>query len=166
MRAVTQLCGEHRRLAIIGLAPARGLPGAALDVGAPTGRRLEDLLGRPVHSIACTANVLDRHDAPIRGAEACRAGRELHDLLVAEQVHRVVVLGMDAARLMGLRWGVPSSSVWFDWGGMAGDRLYYAVAPHPSGRSRWWNDRSNFLLAKSFFRKVAADTEHVLPRTT
>ena len=31
----------------------------------------------------------------------------------------------------------------------------FAVAPHPSGLSRWWNDETNVERARAFFRELA-----------
>jgi uracil-DNA glycosylase len=152
---------EGAKLAFVGLAPARGFTGPALASGARTGERLEDLLGCPVHDVALTANVLERHDAPRTGEAAWERGTALREELERRRPHRVVILGMDAARLMGLRWG-RGDSLWFRWewdstrGGLHYAGLYYAVAPHPSGRSRWWNNPENVERARAFFRELVA----------
>ncbi len=154
------LHGESRRLVVVGLAPARTSPpgSPALASGARTGERLEDLLGCPVH-VAATTNVLPRFDHPIRGDAARRLGEELRALLERERVVRVVILGMDAARLMGLRHGAARSDLWFrwEWDSFRPGGLYYAVAPHPSGRSRYWNEPENRERARAFFAELARE---------
>lgn len=159
MRELATLHGPNRRLALVGLAPGRQ-PGVPLGESSPTGRRLRDLIGRPVQEVACTANVLPSPSSPLTGSQAYKRGRVLRDLLVHEGVLRTVVLGMDAARLMGLRHGSPKSDIWFQWDvdTLGGHGLYYAIAPHPSGLSRWWNVPENRESALTFFRETVERT--------
>lgn len=162
MSEAPRLHGELRAVAFIGLAPGRDPePGEAplvpLGPDSMTGQRLAELLGRPVLEVGCTANVLPSPRHETTGRLAYERGAALRELLAAEKVERVVILGMDAARLMGLRYGRASSDLWFswEWDSARPFGLYYAIAPHPSGRSRWWNDEANRNRARWFFGKVA-----------
>lgn len=154
-----------RAIVLVGLAPARtSEPGSpALAPAARTGRRLEELLGRPVLEVARTTNVLPRHDHPIRGDAARRLGEELRVLLEHDRPAYTVILGMDAARLMGLRWGHTKADLWFrwEWDCTRPGGIYYAVAPHPSGLSHWWNDPANVERARAFYVDLLARAERV-----
>jgi hypothetical protein len=157
------LHGENRRLALIGLSPSNVLSPDArshpipLGTASKTGRRLVELLGRQVHDVACTANVLSCPTIEMTGPPAYVRGARLRARLVDEKVLRTVVLGMDAARLMGLRHGAAAADLWFRWEVTEG--LYYAIAPHPSGRSRWWNEPRNRERASAFFAEMRAHGE-------
>jgi len=43
----------------------------------------------------------------------------------------------------------------FRWLDEFGDGALVAVAPHPSGVSRWWNDPANLRRARRFWHKLA-----------
>ncbi len=59
----------------------------------------------------------------------------------------VVLLGRNVARCFGL-----SKARWFEWHELRGGLV--TVAPHPSGRNRWWNDPANREQAQAFWREL------------
>jgi hypothetical protein len=69
-------------------------------------------------------------------------------LLPALQGRRAVLLGGRVAAAFGL----PRAPL-LVWQPLAGGEV--AVAPHPSGINRWWNDPRNVRRAKRFWRRHA-----------
>jgi uracil-DNA glycosylase len=55
-----------------------------------------------------------------------------------------------AGKAVGRAFGIDSE--FFEWRRRGGTR--YAVIPHPSGVSRWWNDPRNVEVATRFLRGV------------
>lgn len=133
-------------------------PGPTSDPAEPlsgaSGRRLAALCGLPLAAFLAAfdrRNVLPAHpgrsgkgDAFPLAAARPVARRMLGDLAGA----RVVALGKPVASVLGLR------GVLFRWqASRTGFR--YALAPHPSGVSHWWNDPVNVRRARRFWRSVA-----------
>lgn len=66
---------------------------------------------------------------------------------------RVVTLGRRVSSAAGIE------GDWFRWQLMDGS--VGASSPHPSGRSRWWNDPKNRSVAEAFYRRLSMPTVHV-----
>lgn len=154
---------------LIGEAPARGSLGA-FQAFSRSGKRLARLLGRAFEGVNLVARALEPGER--WPASAARAAAQLlyRDCLAGREV---VLLGRRVAEsFRGL-------SPWTDAladadyfacayptvpdprGGW--DRCVMWLAPHPSGRARWWNDRANRSAARCFFRKVLGAEEFPLP---
>lgn len=65
---------------------------------------------------------------------------------------RVVLLGRSVVAAFGFRFGE-----WMAWGSApaGGGEVWWSALPHPSGVSRWWNDRGNVERARGFMRALA-----------
>jgi len=61
---------------------------------------------------------------------------------------KVVMLGAGVARAFGIR-----SFTFLEWA--QNEALALAIAPHPSGVSRWWNVPENVKAAEQFWRSLA-----------
>lgn len=87
-------------------------------------------------------------------AVARNAARAMEPLL---RDRRVVMLGRDVARAFGVDPALP----FHEWRGVylehAGVVATIAVAPHPSGRCRWYNDPANLRAARLFWRPVVEE---------
>ena len=129
-------------------------------------------------------NVLDHWPGPAEGGKGDAWPQALADErkeVIEERMlgyRKVVILGRRAARTFRLH-----DLRWFDWYSYAilvrkvpeqkafvrtGDpsilqqtveykTLMVAIAPHPSGISHWWNDRSNVAQASRFWQEVARE---------
>lgn len=84
------------------------------------------------------------------------ASRGLVDLLIFGSLsgRPVVMLGTNVARVFGFN---PREVELFRWNVMSGSGLRLALAPHPSGISRWWNEPANVELARRFWRRLARE---------
>lgn len=150
------------RVVVLGLAPVEGAPAfwPALTLGR-SGARLEEDAGRPPLEVFALANVLDRHDDPTRGPWARRRGRSVKDHL---RGRRVVVLGRDAWRLLDVDVACgPRAPAPYAWHAVprldefsAWPRLV-AVLPHPSSRSRTWNDAAARRASRAWWRALARE---------
>lgn len=118
-----------------------------------SGARIASLMGLTVPQMARLAkrtNVVETpdrwrdRDAVLLGIESVRAQ------LV--EYRFVVLLGARVSRAMGLgdRWLVYGPHTWHYVYGTC-----VAVAAHPSGRSRFWNDSDNVAVAREFWQDVA-----------
>ncbi len=72
----------------------------------------------------------------------------------------LICLGRNVARAFYMR----DDSEWLRWYGCfvrGGDvrPLFVAVAPHPSGLSRWYNDDDNWRRAAEFFARAARESQ-------
>jgi len=146
------VAGENR-IVLVGLAPAQRvarLP--ALGEQAATGRRLAELAGVRLLDVFATVNVLQEPDARVHGDHATRHGRSLARYLGGRR--RVVCVGQDVARLLGYAHG--AGHPLFEWTTFGGSPLY-ALVPHTSGLSRWWNEKTNAERARTWWRGLVAD---------
>ena len=153
---------------LIGEAPARGALGC-FTAFSRSGKRLERLIGRPFEAVNLIARPLEPGRWP--RAEA-RAGAELL-YRCALSGREVVLLGRRVAEAFR------GCSPWMDSlatadyfscayptvpdgsGGWAGSIVW--IAPHPSGSSRWWNDRAHRSNARTFFRRILGAEEMPTP---
>lgn len=140
----------NRKVVVVGIAPApSSKPGdPPLASSTASGRRLEELVGRPVEHAFARANVLLRAGDSPRGDEARTRASVLKHVLAGR---KVVALGHVVSGLLG-----SSHKRYFEWH-RAGD-LQIAVIPHPSGLNRWWNAPANVRTAKLFLRSLALET--------
>ena len=135
---------------LIGQAPGkRGLTKDGPLAGA-VGRRIARLIGISEErylSKVLRENVLDRFPGGGKNgdafpAEAARLGAAR--LLAKYHGRRFVLLGRKTARAFGIG-EVP----WFEW--REHGAVVIAVAPHPSGLCRFWNDPRAVQEARTFF---------------
>lgn len=152
----------RRRVLLVGESPARGTL-AALDDVSRAGRRLRVLLGTPDFD---TVNLVGRA-GPAWPLSLVRVrARQLAD----EAFHgrEVILLGRKVARafsrvspeLAALAEGPPFSMVMATVPAPSGwAHAAVWLAPHPSGRNRWWNDPVNRRAGGLFFRLVAGRLE-------
>lgn len=122
--------------------------------------------------------------APAREA-AARVAR----VLAEDEVGRVLLLGRHVGEAFGLagapylRWLEPTEDAWMPAASMGPLRAdcyarglwlvpgrmrphvwpdaLYALFPHPSGISHWWNDARNERAARRFMRELVADAHSV-----
>jgi hypothetical protein len=78
-----------------------------------------------------------------------RREREQHDVNRAVKPV-VILLGQKVANAFNYDYRFPYSPM------LAGD-VYYIMLPHPSGRSRVWNDINSFITCKDMLKKVGID---------
>lgn len=151
---------------LVGEAPARGTLGC-FTLFSRSGARLARLLGDlPFEGVNLIARPLDRGERWPRAAAAASAALLYRDCFAGREV---VLLGRRVAEAFrGL-------SPWTD---RLADADYFScayptvrttagawrrcvlwLAPHPSGRARWWNDRDNRARARCFFRRVLCAEE-------
>ena len=145
---------------IIGQAP--GQKGNGEPLAGKAGRRLAALCGlsldaylarfRRVNLLPTFPGKAGKGDAfPLPAArEAARA------LLPALEGRRVVLLGGRVAAAFGLHRA--PLLVWQPFHG-----AWVAVAPHPSGLNRFWNDPRNVRRAQQFWRTFAAQAPSTSP---
>lgn len=83
-----------------------------------------------------------------------KARKKAIDLLLLGTMRdrRVVMLGANVARTFGFP---PSEQLL--WSMIDGGGFQVAFCPHPSGVSRWWNEKTNVAKALLFWRELAAD---------
>lgn len=126
--------------------------GKAFCPHSSTGRRLEQLLGCPVHDVGAAVNVF-ASSGPWDSARARRRGDEVRAALAYRTAlglshpERLVLLGRRVAVAFGLL-----RAGWFEWRDVSG--ASGAAAPHPSGLSRWWNGAGRRAQAEAFFRSL------------
>jgi hypothetical protein len=151
---------------LVGEAPARGTLGC-FTLFSRSGKRLERLLGgRPFEGVNLIGRALERRESWPR--DAARASAELlyRDCFAGREV---VLLGRRVAdSFRGLSpWTDRLADADFfscayptvrttrgDW-----RRCVLWLAPHPSGGSRWWNDRAHRSQARAFFRSILCAEE-------
>lgn len=141
------------RVLVVGQAPARSTrSGAAALQDSASGDRLERLLGLQPGTLLAfveTANLLDCYPGEVRPGQSgdrfdwaeARRGAERLDL---DGVDLLVLLGAAVARAFR----VPEPAGLLSATTVRGVRA--VVLPHPSGASRWWNDRANRNAARRF----------------
>ena len=146
MMAVTQIL-------LIGEAPGKQSTSPGFD-GALMGRigkRLAGLMGTTLNVYrwnTTRCNLLKKNGKPWLPKRARRAARRMENLgLYARKGRVVILLGRNVARAFGF-----GSAPWFKafWNG----NVVVVVAPHPSGKSRWWNDPANTEEARKFWQTV------------
>lgn len=123
------------------------------------GDRLRDMMGLKIsHYVALRRmNLLDYYPGP-RFPE--RAGRAAAGRLLPELPGtRVLMMGQAVAKCFGFVCCQPL--VWYD-GDYGGDSFAFAVVPHPSGRNRWYNDRTNREAARRFLRGLGEEVEQCI----
>jgi uracil-DNA glycosylase len=123
-----------------------------------SGRRLAALCGVTLAEFLALfdrANLLDRWPGPkakgdrFDASEARMAACQFTPRL---RRRRTVLLGRAVARAFHLH-GRPM----FEWLDEVGDGALVALAPHPSGISRWWNEPANARRARRFWRALARE---------
>lgn len=125
-----------------------------------SGRRLRELSGLSVPAFLAAferTNVLERSlepEEPWPAAEARRRGLAALRFLGGRVV---VMLGDRAATaLLGRRTGGAPRLVWGRYPSLDGGTWRGVVLPHPSGRSRWWNDPARRERAAAVLREAVA----------
>lgn len=142
---------------LVGQAPARGAEGRPALAGSASGRRLARLAGldgpggldellRLVDAV--NLSTVWRPSAEMSVGFLRRDVETVHALAVGRRV--VVCLGYLVARALG----VPAAP-WYE------RRDGYAIVPHPSGRSRYWNDAANVYQAERFWRGLVDETRRL-----
>lgn len=155
-----------RRPLLIGESPS-DLAASALGPRTTSGARLDRLLrGHGFDAVSLLARALGPADEWPTQVARCRA-RQLYETVLAGR--EVVLLGRRVAR--GFHGLTPHLDVlhgapYFSricptvparrgrW-----DRCIVWLSPHPSGRSRWWNEASHRAQAAAFFSRVLGLTE-------
>lgn len=140
---------------LIGQAPSRGSD-PALPLSGRSGGRLAALCGVDASDLRRRfdlLNLLDRwpgKDGKRDAFPVDAARRRAIDLLLSGRMfgRRVVMLGGAVALTFGIR-----RYDYLRWS--ANETLTLAVAPHPSGVSRWWNDEANVEIARAFWHDLA-----------
>lgn len=146
--------GEPGRLLIVGQMPSRASDNA-LPFHGSTGGRLALLLG--LQSRNQLWRVLDAWNSWPRYVEGAggdtfpRARAAELCASVAVDATTCLLLGA-AARAFGLRGDTPLFTP-LNIPGRLGTTYY--VAPHPSGRNRWWNSEGNRINAAQFYARLA-----------
>jgi uracil-DNA glycosylase len=134
---------------IIGQAP--GPRGDGEPLSGQAGRRLSALCGLTVDAYLAQferVNLLTHFPGKAGKGDAFplpAARKAAAALLPALEGRRVVLLGGKVAAAFGLQQA--PLLVWRPLGG-----AMVAVAPHPSGINRWWNDPRNVRRARRFWR--------------
>ncbi len=144
---------------LIGEAPGkRGTPSEPA-LGGRIGRRLASLMGCSVEEYerwTVRINLLPNWPGKASHGNGSRwptkTARSHARVLVMNRWldgRSVILLG----RRVAAAFGIKSDRAWFVWEeGVIG--LRFAVAPHPSGASRWWNDPRNVEAARKFWRRT------------
>jgi hypothetical protein len=133
---------------LIGLAPGRigdGEPLAGL-----CGRRLADLCDLDLDAYLARFDRINLYPCQIDRlylSEARRMADRLAERVAAREI--AVFLGSDVGRAFLVR------SPFFQWTKLSRDCGDVVVAPHPSGRNRWWNNPANVRRARMFWRNLA-----------
>jgi len=146
-------------ITLIGEAPGKnGKPGEPALLG-NIGRRVARLMGTTEEQYQWQTrreNLLPHWPGKAKHGNgdawpAKRARAAARVMVTSRQLdgHVVILLGRRVADAFGIRRDVQ----WFTWtDGVIGTR--FAVAPHPSGASRWWNEPKNMRAAGRFWRAV------------
>lgn len=140
---------------IIGQAPSR-LSDPVEPLSGRSGRRLADLCGLSMEAFLDAferRNLVNEWPGPADGdgdafVTAGEARRLAQSFRPVVRGRRVVILGFSLAAGFGLTH--PAMTFAPHWEGE------FAFCPHPSGVSRWWNDRGNEDRARAFWASVAA----------
>lgn len=135
------------RVAIVGEAPGR-VAGPALTAAGASGRRIDGWLGG-------AASLVSRHnlfDYPVDDAWPPLVARAAAARLRVEALAGSSVVVLLGHRVAGA-FGVDRVS-WFS--AVERARQTWYVAPHPSGRSRWWNVPGNVERAMVFWSCLAS----------
>lgn len=148
---------------IIGEAPGPRQPEWSVFSG-PSGDRLTRLIGREWREVLLGANLLDYYPGSAPGGsafparEARAAARMMMRTCPWVEEGRLVLL---AGKRVAGAFGIPASlcayfaehdlGTWSEHGVYR--RIGVVVIPHPSGRSRWWNDPANSRRASRWMRR-------------
>jgi hypothetical protein len=144
-------------LLLVGEAPSRTvgtLPRPSYALTGRSGRRLAELAGVPwVTYLRRTERTNLLEDWP--GATWPAAEARMGALRVLPQLaeRRTILVGARVARAFGLTWDPFSFVIRLD--ALVPD-ADVAMIPHPSGRSRWWNDARNVERARAFLQVAFA----------
>lgn len=144
------------RTLIVGEAPARLPVGEPLDIP-----RMWQLCGctRQEYLEAFErSNLINETAAGVHGVPG---GFDIHQISASLEyvakfwtrgdVRRVVLLGRTVQKAFGLLPGVKLRFFEEQW--IFTQARIAIIAPHPSGKSRWWNDADNYRLAQDFWRR-------------
>ena len=154
------------RTLIVGVAPARSSrPGDPAFAGSASGRRIERLLGLQPGGLLghCeTVNLYDEWPGEAdAGGDAVPPARAMSEaaaavrlaLMSSEEAVVAILCGRAVADAFGLGSHAPLDVV----RPRASPLLTYLVLPHPSGTSRWWNDKSNVAAAAAAIRALVPE---------
>ena len=154
------------RILFVGQAPSKATDGKPAFTGI-CGRRLASLMGLTQERMLLDhdfVNVLDRYPGtggsshPRGDAWPLSEARKAASLLWPTFAGRKVVLVGKNVRDAFKR-----TDEFFVWSDaihslasrhVLTDKAWIVVVPHPSGVSHWWNDSTNLLAAKFFFRSL------------
>lgn len=118
-----------------------------------SGRRLASLMGftgeRAMFDYALATERVNIVESADQWRDQPLVAQRVVDLSPRLKGRRVVLLGNRVARAFG-RDGRPHMEWSFDLELDA----WVARLPHPSGRSHWWNSRSNVMAAEIFMREA------------
>jgi len=140
------------QVVLIGEAPGKQstMPGSDGALLGRIGKRLAGLMGTTVvvyRGNTTRCNLL-RKGKPWVPRRARLAARRMENRgLFARKGRVVILLGRNVARAFGF-----GSVPWFK--AFYNGNVVLVVAPHPSGKSRWWNDPANTREAGRFWRAV------------
>lgn len=154
------------KMLIVGEAPGASSPEWSVLQG-PSGARLARLFGRDWREVADAINLLDWHQrADANGENKFPASEARAAARMLLRVHPglngaglacplVLLLGRRVAHAFGVT-GVAYFEATTVWSRTALEPVQRpaVVVPHPSGRSRWWNDPANRRTAEAWFKKV------------
>lgn len=155
---------EKRRddVVFVGQAPADGQDPRHPLVGGSTGRRLAGLLEMTDLEFAVAferVNVLDEFPGRSAGGDAfppAKARRGARALMPRLKNKIAILLGRGVATAFGFG-NFPFLSEIHAVHRLSEDRycpVRYVIFPHPSGRSRWWNDSERAWAAGDFLRAL------------
>jgi len=144
---------------LIGESPAAGgVPEGALT--GVCGHHLANLCGLEMSEyerLFARTNIFDVPGAYSREG-AILVTRHLVDPLVGK---RVILLGSRVVAAFGQR---PHLFQWRAYlVGERSSRVLFSHAPHPSGRSRFWNDQESVERARTFWEATAAEARRLSP---
>lgn len=159
------------KMLIVGEAPAAKRPEWSVLQG-PSGERLARLFGCDWREVADAVNLLDWHqradangESKFPAPEAKAAARMLlrvHPGLngVGPACPLVLLLGRRVAHAFGVT-GVAYFETTVVCSRTAAEPVQRpaVVVPHPSGRSRWWNEPANRTAAGVWFEKLTKKLE-------
>lgn len=139
------------RTVLVGVDPGKNSGGPFSGEGG-SGRRLASLCGLSVDEFASRFDRINLHHSAGHPESADRRAAE--NLIPVLRGRRVVAVGGRVATALSvggenLSWSVRER-------GFVGAKI-----PHPSGVSRWWNDRGNTLAASRFMKDMLRPCIHL-----
>lgn len=137
-------------ITIVGQAPGRRARGEG-PLGGACGRRLARLAGFgsfvELRQRAKLVNLLDRFPGKNGRGDAFPMIAAIETASAMKPRGVVLLAGKNVAAAFGF-----DGAEFFEWRRRGTTR--FAVIPHPSGLSRWWNDPFNVTRAAAFLREV------------